>query len=112
MVSEPRKELIRDMGELYKLETGIFTSDVKASVVNDRSALTRIQGASLRSVISESSETRSASMLIIFNGAIDAHNTIDLFFENPAWMDKRSIPASLIILSNLPAVERCSMLRP
>jgi hypothetical protein len=106
MISGPRKELVRAIGELYGIETGISTSDAKAAVVNVRSVLTRIQGESLRSADRRRAVRHKARALrITFNAAIDACNEIDLFLEHPAWRNRRFVSASLIMHDNLSTIE-------
>jgi hypothetical protein len=95
MLSSSQKKLLDAIKELHRFETSPKALlDLKAIVVELRSALVEVQGEMVAEAILGN----------MFRGAIGACSTIALFLDLPA-IDARSAATFLVVLGNFAGIE-------
>jgi hypothetical protein len=107
MLSTSQKKLLDAIQELHRFETSPKAlPDLKAIVVELRSALAEVQGEMVAKAMRQRQPYTEALRILgnMFRGAIDACNTIALFLDLPT-IDARSAATFLVVLGNFAGIE-------
>ena len=104
-LTESQRELLDSIVELHRFETSDETpSNLKALVVEMRTALTKVQGELIASAILQPQSQVFGTFVQLFRIAIDYCSMAAVLADSPN-MDSKSLATMLYITGNLAGIE-------